>query len=79
MKRLIKFIDKNATGKKVLSLFVITNMVYAFMLSITIPKTMEYSNGFKLLDMMPMGYDLNYVNNLFQSLDETGRAAYLNY
>ncbi|RED47001.1 hypothetical protein DFQ10_101780 [Winogradskyella eximia] len=77
MKRLLKFIDKNISGKKVLSLFILTNLVYTFMLTVTIPKTMEFSNGIKLLDMMPTGYDLNYVSELFNSLGENGRLTYL--
>lgn len=77
MNRLTKFIYGNNSGKKVLGLFILTNAVYAFMLAVTIPKTMEYSNGIKLLDMMPMGYDLNYVTELFNSLGEIGRKIYL--
>lgn len=77
MKRLTKFIEKNISGKKVLGLFILTNIVYAFMLIVTIPKTMEFSNGMELLDMMPTGYDLNYVNELFNSLGEIGRLTYL--
>ena len=73
MKPLIKFIEKNISGKKVLGLFILTNLVYTFMLTVTIPKTMEFSNGMKLLDMMPTGYDLNYVNELFNWLGENGR------
>jgi len=77
MKRLNKIIEKNITGKKVLGLFILTNLVYAFMLLVTIPKTMVFSNGMKLLDMMPTGYDFNYVNKLFITLGETGRNIYL--
>jgi len=77
MKRLTKFIKKNISGKKVLVLFILTNVVYTFMLTVTIPKTMEFSNGMKLLDMMPTGYDLNYVSELFSSLGENGRLTYL--
>ena len=77
MKRLIKFIAKNISGKKVLGLFISTNLVYTFMLTVTIPKTMEFSEGMKLLDMMPTGYDLNYVSELFTSLGENGRLTYL--
>jgi hypothetical protein len=77
MKRLIKFIEKNISGKKVLGLFILTNLVYAFMLIVTIPNTMEFANGMKLLDMMPTGYDLNYVYELFTSLGEIGRETYL--
>jgi len=77
MKRLTKFIARNISGKKVLGLFILTNIVYAFMLTVTIPKTIKFSNGMKLLDMMPTGYDLNYVNKLFSSLGENGRGTYL--
>jgi hypothetical protein len=77
MKRLTKFIEKNISGKKVLGLFILTNVVYTFMLTVTIPKTMEFSNGMKLLDMMPTGYDLDYVSELFSLLGENGRLTYL--
>ncbi len=77
MKRLTNFIEKNSSGKKVLGLFILTNVVYIFMLTVTIPKTMEFSNGMKLLDMMPIGYDLNYVSELFSLLGENGRLTYL--
>ena len=77
MKRLIKFIERNISEKKVLGLFVLTNIVYVFMLTVTIPQTMNFSNGMKLLNMMPTGYDLNYVIELFNSLGEIGRGTYL--
>lgn len=77
MRRLTNFINNNISGKKVLGLFILTNIVYVFMLTVTIPKTMGFSNGMKLLDMMPMGYDLNYVSELFKSLGEIGRETYL--
>lgn len=77
MKRLTKFIEKNISGKKVLGLFILTNTIYTFMLTVTIPKTMEFSNGMKLLDMMPTGYDLDYVSELFSFLGENGRLTYL--
>lgn len=47
------------------------------MLFITIPKTVAYSDGMKLLDMMPMGYNFEYVNELFSKLGEEGRQVYL--
>lgn len=74
---LTKLIEKNISGIKVLSLFILTNVVYVFMLTITIPNTMAFSGGLKLLDMMPTGYDLSYVNELFNALGETGRKFYL--
>lgn len=72
-----KLIDKNISGKNVLGLFILTNLVYAFILLVTIPKTMSFANGMKLLDMMPTGYDFNYVNQLFSALGNTGRETYL--
>ena len=68
MIKLREIIAKNSSGKKVALLFVITNLIYAFMLLVTIPKTVAYSGGMKLLDMMPLGYDLDYVNSLFKAL-----------
>ena len=77
MKTIKKIIGKHSTGKKVLLLFVLTNIVYAVMLTVTIPKVMAFSNGMKLLDMMPTGYDAEYINALFEALGEQGRSAYL--
>jgi len=47
------------------------------MLTISIPHTMRFANGLKLLDMMPMGYDLSYVTGLFNALGTAGRDSYL--
>lgn len=55
----------------------LTNIVYVFMLMVTIPKTMGFSNGMKLLDMLPTGYNQKYVNELFRTLGENGRDIYL--
>ena len=77
MERIRKIISTNLTGKKVLLLFLLTNIVYAVMLTVTIPKTMTFSNGMKLLDMMPTGYDSEYINTLFETLGENGRQVYL--
>ena len=77
MKQLTQFIEKHLSGKKVLALFVMTNIVYVFMLSVTIPRTMNFASGMDLLDMKPTGYDLNYVSELFSALGEEGRQIYL--
>lgn len=77
MDKLTRFIERHISGKKVLLLFILTNIVYTIMLTVTIPGTMAFSNGMKLLDMMPMGYNFNYVNELFNALGENGREAYL--
>lgn len=77
MKGIRGILSKQATGKKVLILFCVTNLVYAIMLLVTIPETMNYSQGLKLLDMMPTGYDGDYVDALFSTLGENGRYIYL--
>lgn len=77
MSQFQKFLEKNISGKKVLILFILTNAVYAFMLMVTIPKTMGFSNGMKLLDMLPTGYNQDYINELFATLGENGREIYL--
>lgn len=66
---------KNLNGKKVLFLFVLTNIVYVTMLTVTIPEVMNFSGGMKILDMMPAGYDVKYINALFETLGEQGRNA----
>jgi hypothetical protein len=77
MTQLIKHIERNVSGIKVLVLFILTNVVYVLMLTVTIPETMKNSAGLNLLDMMPTGYNLSYVIKLFDSLGEIGRRYYL--
>lgn len=77
MKSLKKIIVRNATGKKVLLLFILTSAVYLIMMTVTIPNTMAFSGGLKILDMMPGGYDTTYINTLFVALGENGRKTYL--
>ncbi len=74
MKELIK---KHLDGKKVLILFILTNIIYAIMLTVTIPKVMSFAGGMRLPDMMPTGYTPEYVNVLLNTLGEAGRHAYL--
>lgn len=71
------WINRNIQGRKVLLLFILTTVVYTIMLTITIPKVMSFSGGMKLLDMMPTGYNSEYVNALLNALGENGRNAYL--
>lgn len=47
------------------------------MLTITIPKIMNLAGGMKLLDMMPTGYNTDYVHSLMDALGVEGRNAYL--
>lgn len=70
-------IKRNINGKTVLSLFILCNIIYAIMLIVTIPEVMRYSGGMKIFDMMPTGYDAQYVNTLFTTLGTVGRDSYL--
>jgi hypothetical protein len=78
MTNLQHILNRYATGKIVLALFILTNLVYAFMLLVTIPQLMVFAGGLKTLDMLPAGYDLEYIHLLMNSLGETGRQFYLN-
>jgi hypothetical protein len=77
MNRLTKILESNISARKVLVLFIFTNIIYVFMLTITIPVTMAFTNGMKLLDMMPLGYSEDYIQTLFSTLGKNGRAVYL--
>ncbi|MDW7693646.1 hypothetical protein R9C00_02735 [Flammeovirgaceae bacterium SG7u.111] len=71
------FSRRNLQGKKVLLLFLLTNFVYAFMLVVTIPQLLIYSNGILIMDMMPTGYDLAHVTALLGKMGQEGRSFYL--
>jgi len=77
MNFLKNILSKNIQGQKVAVLFIVTNLVYILMVLVTIPKIMNFSNGIKVLDMLPFGYDFEYVNNLFLELGSNGRNFYL--
>jgi len=49
------------------------------MLVVTIPDLMQFSGGMKILDMMPTGYNIQYVNTLFNTLGTVGRDSYLHH
>lgn len=68
---------KHLHGKKVLILLVLTNLLYGFMILITIPKVMQYTQGMKIFDMMPTGYDAEYAKTLLDTLGTAGRNTYL--
>lgn len=68
---------RNVKGKKVLLLVIITNLIYGYMLLISIPKVLTFSGGMKIPDMMPTGYDPEYIFKLLGKLGEKGRNTYL--
>ncbi len=77
MNKLIAILDKHATGKKVFIFFLLSTSLYLAMLFITVPKVMSFSEGMRLLDIMPGGYGVEYVMGLFETLGEEGRRVYL--
>ena len=77
MLKIKNIITRNLQGWKILVLFVLTNIVYVTMLTVTIPRVMQYAGGMKLLDMLPTGYDAAYVNSLLNALGPEGRNSYL--
>ncbi|MGM0582695.1 MAG: hypothetical protein ACQETL_18605 [Bacteroidota bacterium] len=79
MNNIKRLIDNHSSGRKVLWFFILSNLIYFTMLLVTIPKTMDYSNGMNLLDMMPLGYDSSYILSLFENLGKEGRHIYLFY
>jgi hypothetical protein len=66
-----------ATGRNILILFVLTMAVYAAMLFITIPGVLRHADGMTLPDLMPGGYEPQYIRQLFSELGDEGRGAYL--
>lgn len=71
------FLDKHAKGSSILVLFVLTNVIYALMLLVTIPALSRFSEGMTIPDMMPTGYDHAYLQRLMQTLGKEGRRYYL--
>ncbi len=67
MKRLTKFIEKNISGKKVLGFFILTNVVYIFMLTVTIPEKIshfDYDSNMKVIKVTQNGaIRLVYLEN----------------
>ncbi len=70
-------VANNLKWQKVLLLFIIANALYVLMLMVTVPMVIGYSDGLPILDLMPLGYDVEYVSKLFETLGEEGRSAYL--
>jgi flagellar biogenesis protein FliO len=74
-----KILHPISSGKLVFVLIILTGVVYSLMLFITIPEVHKYSNGLKILDLMPLGYQFEDVGLLFKNLGVEGRNAYLYY
>jgi len=75
--KLIRLLQRHASGRKVLALFVLTNAVYLAMLLYSIPSVTARSPGIRLFDMSPMGYSHEDANELIGAIGLEGRDAYL--
>ena len=76
MKELISI---HSNGKTVTVFVIITAIVYLIMPIVTMPIVNRFTNGMKILDLLPGGYNFEYVITLFNTLGEEGRQSYLFY
>lgn len=74
---LIGFMQRKASGKNVILLFVITMAVYLLMLLVTIPRVQSYAPDATLFDLSPTGYTHSQALTLLEALGQAGRDAYL--
>lgn len=77
MQNTLRFLQQQASGRKVAVLFILTMAVYAFMLAYSIPAVMAFAAGLPLFDMSPFGYSFDHANNLLKNLGTEGRNLYL--
>lgn len=70
-------VSRNLTGKKVLTFFVLSSVVYFTMIFFTIPKLTDFANGLQIFDMKPNGYSFTYAKELLGNLGKGGRNFYL--
>ncbi len=77
MKSIIQVLQERGTGRTVLILFLITQVVYAAILLVTIPAVLENAPDMKLFDMSPGGYTLEYAGDLLTAIGADGRQTYL--
>ena len=73
----IKKLQKYATGRLLLLLFIITIAVYLIIIFYSIPKVTAQAPEMKLFDMSPGGYDSIYAKELLKSIGPVGRKVYL--
>lgn len=77
--RLMASLQRRASGRTVLALFVITNIVYLMMLFYSIPSVTAQAPGMRLFDMSPLGYSHEYAEELLRNIGPEGREAYLKF
>lgn len=77
MKKVVTLLQKMASGRAVLGLFILTMAVYLTMLLYTIPKVESFAPGIALFDLSPTGYSYQHAISLLESLGQEGRNVYL--
>lgn len=75
--KILGLINKYSSVRNTIFFFLVTHLIYGAMLFLTIPRIVQYSNGERILDLLPKGYRAEYVQNLFEILGSSGRATYL--
>lgn len=68
----------NLQGRKILVFFLLASAIYLVMIVGTIEHLILLADGYKPLDMLPLGYNQEYVKTLLDKLDVSGRQYYLN-
>ena len=74
-----ELISKNSNGKNIIVLVIITAIVYLIMPIVTMSIVNQFTDGMKILDLLPGGFNFEYVITLFNTLGEEGRHGYLFY
>ncbi len=74
---MLKQLQKYATGRVVLLLFIITMIVYMIILFYSIPIVIAQAPSMQLFDMSPKGYSPAYADELLNAIGPIGREAYL--
>ena len=77
MNRAITFLLDASKGKVVLTLFILTNIVYGVILGYSIPLVLSFAPEATLFDMSPTGYSYSHAIELMKSLGLEGRKTYL--
>lgn len=77
MNRAISLLQSASTGRAVLILFVLTNVVYGTILGYSIPLVLSFTPESILFDMSPAGYSYAEAIELLKSLGPKGRNVYL--
>ena len=77
MQKFIHNLQKYATTRAVFGLFVVTMLVFATILWVTIPAVLTLAPDMALFDMSPAGYSVEYASELLGAIGAEGRQLYL--